>query len=132
MTQVAMNPVPMTPVPNLHDLATMTAAQRARLLQRTETDLSGYEDKVRQIIDAVRAEGDEALARFARDFDKAPVQANEIAATEADFEYWRSGRLSAVLPLSTHSLCFRRLSYGGRARSSGTPLHIRAHGVRDH
>ena len=76
----------MTPVPNLHDLATMTAAQRARLLQRTETDLSGYEDKVRQIIDAVRAEGDEALARFARDFDKAPVQANEIAATEADFD----------------------------------------------
>jgi hypothetical protein len=86
MNQVPMTQVPMTPVPNLHDLATMTAAQRARLLQRTETDLSGYEDKVRQIIDAVRAEGDEALARFARDFDKAPVQANEIAATEADFD----------------------------------------------
>lgn len=86
MNPVSMNQVAMTPVPNLHDLATMTAAQRARLLQRTETDLSGYEDKVRQIIDAVRAEGDEALARFARDFDKAPVQANEIAATEADFD----------------------------------------------
>lgn len=75
----------MTKPVNFHDLSKLSPGQRQRLLQRTETDLSAYEEKVRAIIDAVRNEGDEALARFARDFDKAPVKAAEIAATEADF-----------------------------------------------
>lgn len=75
----------MTPEVNFHDLSTLSHGQRQKLLQRTEADLSSYEDKVRGIIDAVRREGDEALARFARDFDKAPVKASEIAATESDF-----------------------------------------------
>ena len=75
----------MTKPVNFHELVKLSAVQRQRLLQRTETDLSSYEEKVRAIIDAVRKEGDEALARFARDFDKAPVKALEIAATEADF-----------------------------------------------
>jgi histidinol dehydrogenase len=70
---------------NLHELAKLTPAQRQRLLTRVEGDLSDFENKVKPIIAAVRAEGDEALARFARDFDKAPVQAGELAATEADY-----------------------------------------------
>jgi histidinol dehydrogenase len=75
----------MTRTINLHELAKLSPAQRRTLQQRTETDLSDFESKVRPIIQAVRSEGDEALARFAREFDKAPVQAHEIAATEADF-----------------------------------------------
>jgi histidinol dehydrogenase len=70
---------------NLHDLSKLTSAQRARLLRRTEADLSGFEEKVRPIVEAVKREGDRALARFAREFDKAPVEASGIAATEADF-----------------------------------------------
>ena len=65
----------MTHHVNFHDLAKLSPAERQKLLQRTEADLSYYEDKVRTIIDAVRQEGDEALARFARQFDKAPVEA---------------------------------------------------------
>lgn len=76
----------MIPKINFHELAKLLPEQRAKLQQRTETDLSPFEAKVRPIIAAVRAEGDEALARFARDFDKAPVKASEIAATEADFD----------------------------------------------
>ena len=75
----------MTPKINFHELAKLSPEQRAKLQQRTETDLSAFEAKVRPIIAAVRAEGDEALARFARDFDKADVKASEIAATESDF-----------------------------------------------
>lgn len=75
----------MTRTVNFHDLAKLSPQQRDRLLHRTEADLSAYEDKVKAIIAAVRSEGDEALARFARDFDKAPVAASGIAATEADF-----------------------------------------------
>jgi histidinol dehydrogenase len=70
---------------NLHDLSKLTSAQRARLLRRTEADLSGFEEKVRPIVEAVKREGDRALARFTREFDKAPVEASGIAATEADF-----------------------------------------------
>jgi histidinol dehydrogenase len=70
----------------LHDLSKMTRAGRDGLLKRTEADLASYEEKVKPIIAAVRAEGDEALARFAQMFDKALVKSDEIAATEADFE----------------------------------------------
>jgi histidinol dehydrogenase len=70
---------------NLHELSKLSAAQRATLLTRVEGDLSEFEAKVRPILAAVRDEGDEALARFAQDFDKAPVSADAIAATEADF-----------------------------------------------
>ena len=52
--------------------------------QRTETDLAVFVEKARPIMEAVRLEGDEALARFARDFEKAPVTASGIAATEQD------------------------------------------------
>ncbi|WP_119273725.1 histidinol dehydrogenase [Taklimakanibacter deserti] len=75
----------MTRTVNFHELSKLSPAERRKLLQRTEADLSSYEEKVKAIIDAVRREGDEALARFARDFDKAQVEASEIAATEADF-----------------------------------------------
>jgi histidinol dehydrogenase len=76
----------MTHAVNFHELAKLSPGERQKLLQRTEADLSSYEEKVRAIIDAVRREGDEALARFARDFDKAPVKASEIKASEEDFE----------------------------------------------
>lgn len=97
----------MTKTVNLHDLSKLSFAERARLLQRTETDLSAYEDKVRSIIDAVKREGDEALARFARDFDKAPVKASEIAATEADFaaaEKALDPEVRAAMEFAAHSI----------------------------
>jgi histidinol dehydrogenase len=71
--------------PNLHVLSAMSPAERAALLTRTETDLAPFIAKVTPIVEAVRAEGDAALARFTRDFDKAPVEPHEIAATDADF-----------------------------------------------
>ncbi|MBI2257108.1 MAG: histidinol dehydrogenase [Proteobacteria bacterium] len=71
---------------NLHELARLSAAERANLLKRSESDLGAFLDRVRPIIDAVRAEGDVALARFANEFDKSPVKPNEIAATPADFD----------------------------------------------
>ncbi|MEQ8967959.1 MAG: histidinol dehydrogenase [Azospirillaceae bacterium] len=71
---------------NLHVLDALSPDDRARLMVRTEADLSKYADPVARIIEAVRTEGDAALARFAREFDKSPVDADAIAATEADFE----------------------------------------------
>jgi histidinol dehydrogenase len=74
-----------TPIPNLHDLSAASAIPPA-LLARTETDLSSYIEKVGPIIEAVRREGDEALLRFAREFDKVEAPAMSLRATEAEFE----------------------------------------------
>jgi histidinol dehydrogenase len=76
----------MTQPVRLIELGALAAAERAKLLQRAESDLSPYIEKVRPVIEAVRTEGDEALARFAREFDKAPLTADAIAATKADFD----------------------------------------------
>ncbi|MDE2446645.1 MAG: histidinol dehydrogenase [Alphaproteobacteria bacterium] len=70
---------------NFIKLANLDTAQRQKLMLRAESDLSTFESKVRPIIDAVKHEGDEALVRYAQDFDKAQIHAQEIAATEADF-----------------------------------------------
>ena len=72
---------------NFKVLADLGAAERADLLKRSETDLSGFLDKVRPIIEAVRTEGDAALVRFARDFDKATgLEAGSLKATGAEFD----------------------------------------------
>ena len=70
---------------NFHDLSKLSAAERAKLLVRAESDLTDFEAKVKPIIAAVRSEGDVALARFANQFDKSPVTAETLAATPEDF-----------------------------------------------
>ena len=67
-------------------LSDLTAAERAALLRRTESDLAPFLEKVKPIIEAVRMEGDAALSRFASQFDQAPVAASEIASTPQDFD----------------------------------------------
>jgi histidinol dehydrogenase len=79
------SPVSHPPV-SRHVLADLTPEARARLLQRAESDLGPFLEKVRPIIEAVRTEGDTALARFAREFDRAPVEPDAIAATPEDFD----------------------------------------------
>ncbi len=97
----------MTRVTNFHRLAKMPLQARKALLSRTETDLSTYIEKVRPIIAAVREEGDEALARFARQFDKAPVEAHAIAATLTDYaraEKTLSAKMLAAMQFAAESI----------------------------
>lgn len=75
----------MTAAVNFVRLGGLSAEERRRCLARTESDLRPYLDKVAPIVDAVAAEGDEAVARFTRQFDKAPVAADNLAATPDDF-----------------------------------------------
>jgi histidinol dehydrogenase len=70
---------------NFLKLSDLTPEHRAKLLRRTEDDLGPFLEKVQPIIEAVRVEGDVALARFAKAFDKSKVSADQIAATPADF-----------------------------------------------
>jgi histidinol dehydrogenase len=71
---------------SFYDYASLSAEGRAALLKRSEADLSGVIEKVKPIIEAVRTEGDVALARFARDFDKSNVTEDQIKVTPAEFD----------------------------------------------
>ncbi|OJT96663.1 MAG: histidinol dehydrogenase, partial [Rhizobium sp. 63-7] len=71
---------------SFHDYASLSAEGKADLLKRSETDLSGFLDRVKPIIEAVKTEGDAALVRFARDFDKASVTVDNLKATEQEFD----------------------------------------------
>jgi len=73
------------PIPNLHDLTAATTIPPA-LLTRTEADLSSFLERAVPIIEAVRREGDAALLRFAREFDKVEAPAMSLRATEEEFE----------------------------------------------
>lgn len=76
------------PMPNIsfHDLSQIDAAGRSALMRRSESDLSGFMEKAAPIIEAVRTEGDAALVRFARDFDKADLDAARQKVSPAEFD----------------------------------------------
>ena len=71
---------------SFHVLSDLDRAGYDSLLRRTESDIEEIVERVRPIIKAVRVEGDAALVRFARQFDRAPISTDAIAATAADFE----------------------------------------------
>lgn len=75
------------PAVALHELDKLSSEDRDRLLSRAEDDLDRFIDGVGPIIEAVRIEGDEALARFGREFDgAASLSADAIAATKVDID----------------------------------------------
>lgn len=72
---------------SFHVYAELDQEAREALLRRSEADLSGVIEKVKPIIEAVRTDGDEALVRFARDFDRAEgVHAGNLKVTDAEFD----------------------------------------------
>lgn len=72
---------------SFHDYAALSAEARARLMKRSEADLSTIIDKVRPIIEAVREEGDAALVRFGRQFDRAEdLSRDRLKVSEQEFD----------------------------------------------
>lgn len=68
-----------------YSLDQLSPEQRARLMIRTEADLSDFIKKVKPIIENVRKKGDAALAFYARKFDQAPVRADQIKCRPREF-----------------------------------------------
>ena len=66
----------MSDLVNLVELDRLDAEARAALMVRTEADLSSYLEPVQAIIDAVRAEGDAAVARYGLQLDGATLDAD--------------------------------------------------------
>lgn len=72
---------------SFHELSNVSDAGYKALLRRSETDLSGFLEKVDPIIEAVRTEGDAALARLGRELDGAKgLSEGNLKATEAEFD----------------------------------------------
>jgi len=71
---------------SFHDYSQLDAAQKAALLQRSETDISSFMERAKPIIEAVRQEGDAAVVRFGRELDKADLSADSIQAKPAEFD----------------------------------------------
>ena len=69
---------------NLFVLESLGADARANLLIRSEEDIGPFLDGVEPIVARVRERGDEALAEFAREFDKAEI--TSIRVTSEEFE----------------------------------------------
>ena len=55
-------------------------------MRRGAIDLASYVERARPIVEAVRAEGDAALVRFAAQFDKVEMTADRIRVPAADFD----------------------------------------------
>ena len=62
----------------------MRSKEWEKLVNRGFTRRARVEEKVRKILDAVRAEGDDALVRFTRRFDKVKLSPRQIRVTEAE------------------------------------------------
>ncbi|RKD36055.1 histidinol dehydrogenase [Rhizobium sp. WW_1] len=69
-----------------HDYSKLGTDERAALLRRSETDISGFMEKVAPILEAVKKEGDRAVARFGRELDKANITEATLKVTEAEFD----------------------------------------------
>lgn len=70
----------------IFELAGLSAEDRARLLIRSEEDLSTFEERVKPIIEEVRRDGDAALAKFGKRFDGADLSPDAIRTPEAEFD----------------------------------------------
>jgi histidinol dehydrogenase len=75
----------MTAIRFLH-WRNLDSAARANLLKRADQDLSAIMEPAKRIVDAVKAEGDAALIRFAKAFDKAEIALGQLACSEAEFD----------------------------------------------
>ncbi len=76
----------MTSVPvNFQDISDREIIP-GKLLTRTEADLTPFLDSAAHIIESVRIEGDAALRRFAREFDKVEGDLASLQATDVDVE----------------------------------------------
>ena len=70
---------------NVYDLATLPAAERARIMRRSETDITDLRAVVEPIIAEVKQRGDAALLEFSAKFDGVKLDPAALRVTEAEF-----------------------------------------------
>jgi len=71
---------------SFYEYSKLSPEEKNALLRRSETDISSFIEKVTPILEAVRTEGDRAIARFGRELDKAEISEGNIKVTTAEFD----------------------------------------------
>lgn len=69
-----------------YELDKLTLAERSKLLERTESDMTQFIEGVKPIIERVKQQGDEALIHYARELDRSEITADNINVESEDFE----------------------------------------------
>ena len=68
------------------ELALLSPDERRLLMRRAETDIRSLLPMVQEVVDQVRANGDDALVSFARRWDCAEFDASLLRASDEDFD----------------------------------------------
>lgn len=72
------------------ELANLSDADYQRIMRRAETDISNLLPSTQKVIDDVRENGDNAIVKYARQWDSDNFEAHMLRATPADFERARA------------------------------------------
>ncbi len=70
---------------NIYDLNTLTAADKAKIMRRSELDIESFQETVRPVIRDVREQGDQALIDYCAKFDKVTLPITALQVTEEEF-----------------------------------------------
>ena len=79
-------PVLPPAVPRILHLANLSPAGRDALMVRHAPDMARHVEQARPIVDAVRDEGDQALVRFAEEFDGVLMSREQLKVARQDFD----------------------------------------------
>jgi histidinol dehydrogenase len=71
---------------HFYELATLDAAQRLRLLRRSEIEIDDLIERVRPILQAVRTRGDDALIEFTARFDHVQLSPDRLRVSREEIE----------------------------------------------
>lgn len=71
---------------HFYELATLDAAQRLRLLRRSELKIDDLIERVRPILQAVRTRGDDALIEFTTRFDHVQLSPDRLRVSREEIE----------------------------------------------
>src|SRR5437763_3134561 len=70
-----------------YELASMSAAERTRLLRRAEMQIDEWSERARPILQEVRQRGDEALLEFTERFDRVKLTPDRLRVSRAEIEH---------------------------------------------
>src|SRR5438876_9795135 len=70
-----------------YELASMSAAERTRLLRRAEMQIDELSERARPILQEVRQRGDEALLEFTERFDRVKLTPDHLRMSRAEIEH---------------------------------------------
>ncbi len=104
---------------------TLSPADRDRILRRSQSDIDALKDQVAPIVEAVRQEGDDALVRFAREFDGADLSHGGVIVRPQEFETARTLLSDRVIAALDYAIENVRHFHSAQVERSMMSVHVR-------